>query len=148
MTAARQLGLLAVLLATLAAGAARTDAQAAAGNTPKAEPASSAPAIDPMAERLLREMGAYLKAAQQLSFHAEITHDDLLATGQKIQLAAEYDAAVRRPDRVYTEYWGDTGGRRFWYDGKTIITSLRGTHWTPSSIQICQSMSRSTKARW
>ena len=58
--------------------------------------------------------GDYLKAAQQLSFHADITFDDLLPTGQKIQLAADYDVAVRRPDRVYTEYWGDAGARRFW----------------------------------
>jgi hypothetical protein len=44
----------------------------------------------------------------------------LLPTGQKIQLGAAYAAAVRRPDRLYTEYWGDAGARRFWYDGKTI----------------------------
>jgi len=65
-------------------------------------------------------MGAYLKAAQQYSFHAEITHDDILPSGQKIQLAGVYDAAVRRPDRVYTEYSGDAAARRFWYDGKSI----------------------------
>ena len=79
-----------------------------------------APTIAPDAERMLRDMGDYLKTAQQLSFHADITYDDLLPTGQKIQLAATYDAAVRRPDRVYTEYRGDAGGRRFWYDGKSV----------------------------
>ena len=78
------------------------------------------PTIDPQADRLLREAGDYLKAAQQLSFHAAITYDDLLPTGQKIELAADYDVAVRRPDRVYTEYWSDTGGRHFWYDGQTV----------------------------
>jgi hypothetical protein len=78
------------------------------------------PVVSPEADRILRDMGDYLKEAKQLSFHAEITHDDLLPTGQKIQLSASYDAAVRRPDRVYGEYWGDGGGRRFWYDGKTV----------------------------
>jgi hypothetical protein len=78
------------------------------------------PAVAPQAEQLVRDASDYLKASQQLSFHADITFDDLLPTGQKIQLAAAYDAAVRRPDRVYTEYWGDAGSRRFWYDGKTI----------------------------
>jgi hypothetical protein len=78
------------------------------------------PTIAPDAERVLRDMGEYLKTTQQLSFHADITYDDLLPTGQKIQLGATYDAAVRRPDRIYTEYWGDSGGRRFWYDGKAI----------------------------
>jgi len=78
------------------------------------------PAISPEADRILRDMGEYLKAAPQLSFHAEITHDDLLPTGQKLQLAATYQAAVRRPDRVFTEYVGDVDTRRLWYDGKTV----------------------------
>src|SRR5262245_4473871 len=120
MIGIRQMGLLALLLAALTVYRSPVRAEAPAGNTPQPGPAASAPVIDPQAERLLRETGDYLKAAQQLSFHAEITYDDLLPTGQKIELAAEYDAAVRRPDRVYTEYWGDAGGRRFWYDGKTI----------------------------
>jgi len=78
------------------------------------------PTVSPEADRALRDMGDFLKSAQQLTFHAEITHDDLLPTGQKIQLASSYDAAVRRPDRVFTEYSGDAGDKRFWYDGKTI----------------------------
>ena len=80
----------------------------------------TAPAVAPEADRLLRDMGDYLKAAPQLSFHAEITHDDLLPTGQKLQLGATYQAAVRRPDRVFTEYVGDIDARRLWYDGKTV----------------------------
>ena len=98
-----------------------------AADTPKnAEPAEvpkqavQQPAIDPQADRLLRGVGDYLRTAQQLSFHAEIAFDDLLPTGQKIQLAADYDVAVRRPDRVYTEYWGDAGARRFWEAAKTV----------------------------
>jgi len=99
--------------------------QAAAAETSRDEagPARRTPEkplVSPEADRLLRDMGEYLKDAKQLSFHAEITHDDLLPTGQKIQLSASYDAAVRRPDRVYVEYWGDGGGRRFWYDGKNV----------------------------
>jgi hypothetical protein len=90
------------------------------GSAPAAPQKIQTPAVAAQADRMLRDASDYLKAAQQLSFHAEITHEDLLPTGQKIQLAASYDVAVRRPDRVYTEYWGDAGGRRFWYDGKTI----------------------------
>jgi hypothetical protein len=78
------------------------------------------PAVSAQADKMLREASDYLKAAQQLSFHADVVYDDLLPTGQKLQLAAAYDVAVRRPDRVYTEYWGDGGARRFWYDGKTV----------------------------
>jgi hypothetical protein len=79
-----------------------------------------APVVAPEADRLVRDMGDYLKAAPQLSFHAEITYDDLLPTGQKLQLGATYQAAVRRPDRVFTEYVGDADARRLWFDGKTV----------------------------
>jgi hypothetical protein len=78
------------------------------------------PAISPEALRLLGDMSDYLKAAPQLSFHADITHDDLLPTGQKLQLGATYEAAIRRPDRVFTDYSGDVDRRRLWYDGTTI----------------------------
>lgn len=126
-----------VLLLVSAAGAwsvSAADPQTAPGGSEPAAAASApgkesapavsqkvqAPIIAAEVDRMMRDTSDYLKAAQQLSFHAEINHDDLLPTGQKVQLAASYDVAVRRPDRVYTEYWGDVGGRRFWYDGKTI----------------------------
>lgn len=129
MIGKRQLASLALSVLALAVTHPPARAQPPVGNppagaqTPKshaAAPTAHGPTIDPQADRMLRDMGDYLKATQQLSFNADITFDDLLPTGQKIQLSANYDAAVRRPDRIYAEYWGDAGGRRFWYDGKTI----------------------------
>ena len=78
------------------------------------------PAVSAQAEQMLRDMSDYLKAAQQLSVHADISYDDLLPPGQKIQLAAAYDAAVRRPDRFYTEY------------GATRVPDAYGTMARPS----------------
>lgn len=78
------------------------------------------PLIGPQADHLLRQMSEYLKGAKQFSFHAEITYDDLLPSGQKLQLAASEDVLVRRPDRIYAEFQSETGGKRFWYDGKTV----------------------------
>ena len=85
-----------------------------------AEPAAMAPIINPEADKLLREMGEYLKNAQQFSFQAEITFDDVLPSGQKIQFAATEDLAVHRPGEAYIEYRGDLGVKRFWYKGDTI----------------------------
>jgi hypothetical protein len=82
--------------------------------------AAGTPIIDPQVNKLLREMGEYLKNAQQFSFQAEITFDDLLPSGQKIQFGATQDVAVRRPNRAYFEYRGDLGTKRFWYNGDTI----------------------------
>ena len=83
--------------------------------------------VDPRADRLLRAMGAYLKAAKEFRFHAEITFDDVQATGQKIQFGAANDISVRRPDRIYANYEGDTARKRFWYDGQTV-TLYDGDH--------------------
>lgn len=56
--------------------------------------------VDPRADRLLRAMGDYLKAAKEFSFHAEVTFDDTQASGQKIQFGATNDISIRRPDRI------------------------------------------------
>jgi hypothetical protein len=78
------------------------------------------PVVGPRTDKLLRAMGDYLKTAKQFSFHAEITFDDMLPSGQKIQYSASNDIAVHRPDRVYAESQRDQGNMRFWYDGKNI----------------------------
>jgi hypothetical protein len=79
-----------------------------------------APIVAARADQLLRDMGEYLAAAEAFTFHAEIAFDDRLPSGQKLQYGASADVAVRRPDRLYAEYQGDLGGKRFWYDGQSI----------------------------
>lgn len=78
------------------------------------------PVVNARAEALLKQMSAYLAAAKQFSFHAEITFDEMLPSGQKVQLAAFEEASVRRPDRAFVEYQSDLGSKRLWYDGKRI----------------------------
>ncbi|MHC4947365.1 MAG: DUF2092 domain-containing protein [Planctomycetota bacterium] len=41
--------------------------------------------IEAKADRVLKEMGAQLAAATEFSFHADITYDAPLASGQTIQ---------------------------------------------------------------
>jgi hypothetical protein len=76
--------------------------------------------IDPLAERLMKEMGEFLKAAKEISFHADINYDDPVPPDGKIQYGASADFAAKRPDKLYFECFGDRSGRRFWYDGKSI----------------------------
>lgn len=76
--------------------------------------------IDSRTDKLLKAMGDYLKSSKQFSFHANITFDDLIPSGQKIQYASSSNIAVHRPDRVYAEKQSDLGGKRFWYDGKNM----------------------------
>jgi len=105
------------------AGKAAPTAVAKDAANPAEKPAvkpDAAPVVNPLAQKLLREMGEYLKNAQQFSFQAEITFDDVLPSGQKIQFGAVEDLAVRRPNGAYIEYRGELGFKRFWYNGESI----------------------------
>jgi hypothetical protein len=95
-------------------------AQTAAPAASTATPSPPPPAIAQQADRLLKEMGAYLGSAQQFTFHADVTFDHLLPSGQKLQFSAAEDVVLQRPGRLYVEWKGDLGSRQFWYDGKTV----------------------------
>ena len=91
----------------------RPAAPAAASNAP-------APAIAEQADRLLKEVGAYIGSAEKFIFHADITFDHVLPSGQKLQFSAAEEVVLQRPGRLYVEWNGDLGARQFWYDGKTV----------------------------
>ena len=65
-------------------------------------------------------MGEYVGSAEQFTFHADITFDHVLPSGQKLQYSASEDVALQRPGRLYVEWSGDLGDRQFWYDGKSV----------------------------
>ena len=89
-------------------------------NTPPPAGNSAAPAVAEQADRLLKQMGDYVGSAQQFTFHADITFDHVLPSGQKLQYAASEDVALQRPDGLYVEWSGDLGDRQFWYNGTAI----------------------------
>ena len=91
---------------------------APAAAPPPARPV--APVVTPRADELLKQMGAYIGSAQQFTFHADITFEHVLPSGQKLQYEAAEDVALRRPDGVYVGWSGDLGDRQFWYDGKSV----------------------------
>ena len=92
----------------------------AAPSAPSAAPSAAAPAVAEQADRLLRQMGAYIGSAEQFTFHADITFDHVLPSGQKLQFSAAEDVALQRPNRLHVEWTGDLGDRQFWYDGMSI----------------------------
>jgi len=78
------------------------------------------PAIEAGADRILREMSAYLQSADQFSFRTDVTYDSVLANGQKIQFGATGEVAIHRPDRLRVEYRGDEGARRVVFNGHKL----------------------------
>ena len=69
-------------------------------------------AIDAETDRILRAMGEYLKSANEFSFHADITYDAVLSTGEKVQYGGASEVSVRRwcsgsttlPARIRTRF--------------------------------------------
>jgi len=105
----------------LLAGGSHTTAQTRppTASTPPASTAVPPPTVVEAADRLLKQMGAYVGSAEQLTFRADITFDHVLPSGQKLQFAAVENVALQRPNGLYIEWSGDLGDRKFWYDGKT-----------------------------
>ena len=101
--------------------------QVAAAQTGQNVPAATPPAamtappvVATQADRLLRQMSEYIASAEQFTFHADITFDHVLPSGQKLQYTSSEDVALERPNRLYVEWSGDLGDRQFWYDGKSL----------------------------
>ena len=113
-----------ILVATLlAASACRAQQPAASPSAPQASPApQEAPAIQAEAIDALKQMGAYLHTLKTFSVTADITSDEVLLSGQKIQVGGENTLTVRRPDGLKATVRKDETDidREFYYDGKTF----------------------------
>jgi len=111
--------------ALLAAGICRAQQPAPSPSTPKASPApqeTPTPVIQADAIEALKQMGAYLHTLKDFSVTADITSDEVLLSGQKIQVGGENTLTVRRPDRLKATVRKDETDidREFYYDGKTF----------------------------
>ncbi len=76
--------------------------------------------VEAQADRILRQMSDYLKTAGEFTFHADISYDAVLTSGEKIQYGGTADIAVRRPNRLHVAYRGDERQRRVFFNGRTI----------------------------
>ena len=78
------------------------------------------PAIDPTAIAALQRMGAFLRGLQTMEVQSEMTTDDVLGSGQKVELQGTVDMKVRRPSRLSVDVRSDRKNERITYDGTTF----------------------------
>ncbi len=81
---------------------------------------AQAPAVDPAATQILQRMTDYLGSLQQFSVHTQNTLEDLLDSGQRIDLDVSANVIVSRPNKLRAEREGDLIDQIFSYDGKTL----------------------------
>jgi hypothetical protein len=97
----------------LAATAAAQNKPAAPKAGPAAAAKAGAPAVAEPADRLIKQVSAYIGSAQQFTFHADVTFDHVLPSGQKLQFSSAEEVVLQRPGRLYVEWNGDLGARQF-----------------------------------
>ena len=111
-----------VLLATN--GAAWAQQPTAPAKDAPAPAAVSAPTeaavINDKAIERLKAMGAYLRALKVFTVDAQVTVEEVLDSGQKVENALSIDIAARRPDKLRVETTSAQRSRKVYYDGKTV----------------------------
>jgi hypothetical protein len=112
----------AVCAAVLAAmGALPVHAQEAADEAPAAEPSGPrTPGVSADAAAELARMTAGLQALQRFSVTADITRDEVLSYGYRLQNNERAQLWVERPNRLRLEVVGDIKNRTYVYDGSTL----------------------------
>jgi hypothetical protein len=92
---------------------------------------ASAPAkkaVDPEADRLLRQMTDYLASLQSFTVQNFAVDEKTLTTGEKIQVTSDSDIAVQRPNRLRSTQRGQGDGLGFWYDGKAMTVACKANN--------------------
>ncbi len=86
-------------------------------------------AIEPEAAQVLRQMSDYLDSLAQFTFRANNTIDTVVRSGQQIQLSAQVDIAIQRPNRFRVNRKGDIVDQEFYFNGKTLTLYGKGVNY-------------------
>jgi hypothetical protein len=112
------LGLLAISLAAPGSYAQTPPAAALVAAPPAANP------VDPAAVQALKDMGAYLQTLKRYQVLTDVTGEEVLADGQKLQHSAFAKLDVVRPNRLHVAMRTATSQRVLTYDGKVVTLYL------------------------
>lgn len=85
-----------------------------------AEAPTKASGVDADAIAALEKMGAELRSHNNVAVKADVTHEDVLGSGQKLQYQGTLDVQARRPDRFKISSVSDVKERHIYYDGKSV----------------------------
>ena len=77
-------------------------------------------AIEPEAVRILKQMNDFMASRTQFSFHGEITTDEILPSGQKLQFNSSINGSIKRPDKFHVEIHDQDKDQDIFYNGKSL----------------------------
>jgi hypothetical protein len=86
----------------------------------KAQAADTTDKIDPDAMEALNKMGAYLRSLKAFQVTAEVTDEEVLPDGQKLQFGSLAELIAEKPNHLRVDVNSDRKHRVFFFDGKTF----------------------------
>jgi hypothetical protein len=86
----------------------------------KAPDNSLGPEIDRTSERVLLDACGYLRSANRFSVKADVSYEDILTDGTRVEYHREANVVLERPNHLRIDSESDKGRRLFFYDGKTV----------------------------
>lgn len=116
MTRLRRLTMLGTAVATIACAGDAPGQQNTSARTQA--PTDTAPTIDTSAVNALKRMGTYLRTLNAFQIEADVTTEEVLRDGQKVQLENHVQLVASRPNRLRVEVSSDRKERLFVFDGK------------------------------
>jgi len=81
---------------------------------------AQSPSVDPAATKILKRMADYLGGLKQFSVRTQNTIEDVLDSGQRVDVDVSASVTVSRPNRLRAERKGDLINQVFYYNGKTL----------------------------
>jgi len=81
---------------------------------------AQAPAVDPAATKILKKMTDYLGNLKQFSVNTQNTLEDLLDSGNRVDLDVSANVIISRPNKIRAERKGELIDQIFYYNGKTL----------------------------
>jgi hypothetical protein len=97
-------------------------------------------AVDPAATQTLKRMTDYLGSLKQFSVHTQNTLEDMLGSGQRIDVDISASVIISRPNKLRAERKGELLDQVFYYNGKTLTLynpsgEVFATEPAPASIE-------------
>ena len=85
-----------------------------------AQPTRAPSTLQPEAITALRQMGSYLRMLKEFSVDAMTTREEVMRTGEKVQVAGTVQYLVRPPDRLRADLRTDRKQRQILYNGRDL----------------------------
>jgi hypothetical protein len=90
---------------------------------PKAMAGPPKKAVDAHADRMLKQMSAFLAGLPSFTLRSSAVDEVAMKSGEKIQSTSDSDIAVQRPNKLKSTQHGEGERLGFWYDGNTMTVA-------------------------